>query len=158
MKSAVAGFSCLSVLCLSVLIVLLCWSQTVLGGSRGSTPNVRAIVLGRCWDFQRSKFGNDAKKWKKNCTAISEAFYRAFAFKSPCELTFADYKPYFDAVGMAENIDKVLMISSLPLSLLWLQNRDASSLAFPLPTPLIPQNMRIYTKKRIPSRRIWAII
>ncbi|KAJ7349526.1 hypothetical protein OS493_038792 [Desmophyllum pertusum] len=31
-----------------------------------------------------------------------DAFHGAFAYKNPCSLTFADFKPYFDEVGMQE--------------------------------------------------------
>ena len=75
------------------------------------TRHLREIVLGRCWDYQIKKFDNTLQKWK-NCTRIWEALYRAFAYKNPCNLTFEDYKPYFEAVDMKENINKVLELLS----------------------------------------------
>ena len=65
-------------------------------GSKGSTPHLKDIVLGRCWDFQQKKHEVSGK----NCTKIWEIFHTAFAYKNPCNTSFGDYKPYFDEVGM----------------------------------------------------------
>lgn len=79
-------------LCLIVAFVSvsLCYSQ-------GSTKHLKDIVLGRCWDFQRQK-AHDVST--KNCSKIWETFYTAFAYKDPCNTTFADYASYFDEIGM----------------------------------------------------------
>ena len=74
--------------------------------NKGSTPHIKEIVVGRCYDYQYKKFGLNATTWK-NCSKIWEALYGAFAYKNPCNLTFADYKPYFDEVGMADIYNKV---------------------------------------------------
>ncbi|KAJ7328113.1 hypothetical protein OS493_025513 [Desmophyllum pertusum] len=77
---------------------------------KGSTPHIKEIVVGRCYDYQYKKFGLNATTWK-NCSKIWEALYGAFAYKNPCNLTFADYKPYFDEVGMADIYNKSLFWS-----------------------------------------------
>ena len=68
-----------------------------LAHSQGSTKHLKDIVLGRCWDFQRQKVREEATK---NCSKIWETFYKAFAYKDPCNTTFKDYWPYFDEIGM----------------------------------------------------------
>ena len=65
-------------------------------GKNGPTPHLKDIVLGRCWDFRQKV--NEVKP--KNCSTIWGKFHQAFAYKDPCNLTSADYKPYFDEVGM----------------------------------------------------------
>lgn len=79
---------------LCLIVTFSCVSLTY---SQGSTKHLKEIVLGRCWDFQRQKVHEGSEK---NCSKIWETFYKAFANKDPCNSTFADYKPYFDEVGM----------------------------------------------------------
>ena len=64
--------------------------------SQGSTPHLKDIFVGRCWEFQQKK----REVSGKNCTKIWEIFHTAFAYKNPCNTSFQDYKPYFDEVGM----------------------------------------------------------
>ena len=73
---------------------------------KGTTPQIKEIVVGRCYDYQYKKFGSNSTTWK-NCSKIWDSFHGAFAYKNPCKLTFDDYKPYFDEVGMAEIYNKV---------------------------------------------------
>lgn len=73
---------------------------------KGSTPRIKEIVVGRCYDYQFKKFGLNTTTWK-NCSKIWDALHGGFAYKNPCNLTFADYKSYFDEVGMAEIYNKV---------------------------------------------------
>lgn len=63
---------------------------------KGSTTHLREIVIGRCWDYQRLK----SHEVTKNCSKIWGIFSKAFAYKDPCSVSLADYKPYFDEVGM----------------------------------------------------------
>lgn len=70
--------------------------------SDGSTPHLKDIVMGRCWEYEMRKQSN-----VRNCTAIWKAFYDSFAFKDPCTLKFADYGPFFDAVKGQDIVDKV---------------------------------------------------
>lgn len=76
----------------------------------GSTPNLKDIFIGRCWDFQYKKFASSrplALHLWKNCTNIWSIFHKCFAFKDPCKLTFSDYEPYFAAFGESKVINKV---------------------------------------------------
>ena len=67
----------------------------------GSTPKIKEIVLGRCYEYQLNTIGPEADNWK-DCNEIWEAFHQAFAYKNPCTLAFDDYQPFFDATGMQE--------------------------------------------------------
>lgn len=78
--------------------------------NEGTTPKIKEIVIGRCYDYQLKKIGPNSTTWK-NCTKIWDTFHRAFAYKNPCNLTFDDYKPYFDEVGMPKIYDKSLFWS-----------------------------------------------
>lgn len=73
---------------------------------KGTTPRIKEIVIGRCYDYQYKKIGSNSTTWK-NCSKIWDTFHGAFAYKNPCNLTFDDYKPYFDEVRMAEIYNKV---------------------------------------------------
>jgi len=79
------------------LCVIVGFASVTLAYSYGSTKHLKDIVLGRCWDFQRQKVQEEARK---NCSKIWDTFYTAFAYKDPCNTTFEDYKPYFDEIGM----------------------------------------------------------
>ena len=68
---------------------------------QGSTPKIKEIVLGRCYEYQLNTIGPEADNWK-DCNEIWEAFHQAFAYKNPCTLAFDDYQPFFDATGMQE--------------------------------------------------------
>ena len=74
---------------------------------QGSTPQIKEIVLGRCYDFQNKKLGSDESTWK-DCNKIWEALHEGFAYKNPCKLTQDDYKPFFRETGMEEMHDKVM--------------------------------------------------
>ena len=74
---------------------------------KGTTPRIKEIVVGRCYDYQHKKIGLNSSTWK-NCSKIWDTFQGAFAYKDPCKLTFGDYKPYFQEVGMAEIYNKVI--------------------------------------------------
>ena len=73
----------------------------------GSTPRIKEIVLGRCYDFQKKRIGPDTSKWK-DCNKIWEAFHKGFAYKDPCKLTQNDYKDFFAATEIQEIHDKVM--------------------------------------------------
>jgi len=94
---------------LASLFILLSITMHPSVQDKGSTPQIKEIVIGRCYDYQYKKFGSNSTSWK-NCSKIWDAFHGAFAYKNPCNLTFDDYKLYFDEVGMAENYNKVRSI------------------------------------------------
>ena len=68
---------------------------------QGSTPKIKEIVLGRCYEYQLKTIGPKADKWQ-NCNEIWDAFHKAFAHKKPCEPKSSDYKPFFEATGKQE--------------------------------------------------------
>ena len=68
---------------------------------QGSTPKIKEIVLGRCYEYQLKTIGPDANGWK-DCGKIWEAFHKAFAHKNPCDPKSRDYEPFFDTTGMQE--------------------------------------------------------
>ena len=69
--------------------------------AQGSTPKIKEIVLGRCYEYQLKTIGPQAIYWK-DCNEIWKAFHQAFAYKNPCNLVFDDYQPFFDATGMKQ--------------------------------------------------------
>lgn len=108
----------MSVLSLAGLLLLLSLVELSIQ-DKGSTPRIKEIVIGRCYDYQYKKFGSNATTWK-NCSKIWDALHRGFAYKNPCNLTFVDYKPYFDEVEMAEIYNKVRIDFAYPfLVKLW---------------------------------------
>ena len=68
----------------------------------GSTPKIKTIVLGRCYEYQLKTIGSKEDQWK-DCNMIWTAFHQAFAYKDPCKLLPEVYQPFFDATGMQEH-------------------------------------------------------
>ena len=68
---------------------------------QGSTPKIKEIVLGRCYEYQLNTIGPKADNWK-DCNKIWKAFHKAFAHKNPCEPKSSDYEPFFGATEMQE--------------------------------------------------------
>ena len=100
-----SAFAKMSVVYLAVLVLLLITADPSVQ-DKGSTPRIKEIVVGRCYDYQYKKFNTTT--WK-NCSKIWDAFHGGFAYKNPCNLKFADFKPYFHEVGMSEIRHKVRM-------------------------------------------------
>ena len=71
----------------------------------GTTPHLKEIVLGRCWNYQLKNVSSKGEPL--NCTSMWKAFHDAFAFKNACNLTFADYEPFFDGVVGKYIVNKV---------------------------------------------------
>lgn len=90
----------------TLLLLLLLDAVNLSDQGQGSTPQIKEIVIGRCYDHQYKKYGSDVSKWK-DCETIWKALHSGFAYKNPCKLTSADYKPFFDEAGMPEIHDKV---------------------------------------------------
>ncbi|XP_063813070.1 ADP-ribosyl cyclase/cyclic ADP-ribose hydrolase 2 [Pseudophryne corroboree] len=57
----------------------------------GTTPNLEAIVIGRCNDYIETV---NPSVGKKNCSAIWIAFKSAFVSKDPCSVLPSDYELY----------------------------------------------------------------
>ncbi|XP_067868300.1 ADP-ribosyl cyclase/cyclic ADP-ribose hydrolase 2-like [Heterodontus francisci] len=63
---------------------------------KGSTANLKEIMIGRCFNYIRvinPSAGN------KDCSKLWEAFLCAFSKKDPCLITKDDYKPFLDLAG-----------------------------------------------------------
>ena len=63
-----------------------------------SSPHLRDVVVGRCWEYQMLQFSPG----KKDCWSLWDLFYKAFSCKDPCNITSSDYTPFFDEAGMRE--------------------------------------------------------
>ena len=72
---------------------------------QGSTPNIKEIVLGRCYQYQLNTVDPKADQWK-DCNVIWNKFHEGFAYKDPCNLPFKDYLPFFKATGI-QKLSKV---------------------------------------------------
>ena len=63
---------------------------------QGTTPHLKDIFLGRCWDFIANKGKYLQNPSEVDCQELWEAFHKSFAFKGPCEVTSDDYAPFFN--------------------------------------------------------------
>jgi len=66
----------------------------------GSTPNLKDIFLGRCYQYQQidEKNFDPALQVTYNCRKLWREFRASFAYKDPCKLSQKDYEAYFKLV------------------------------------------------------------
>lgn len=62
----------------------------------GTTPHLKQIFIGRCWDFVTTKRKNLQDPDKLDCQEMWKVFSKSFAFKGPCDVTYDDYTPFFN--------------------------------------------------------------
>ena len=62
----------------------------------GTTPHLKHIFIGRCWDFVSNKRKNLQDPDKLDCQEMWKVFSKSFAFKGPCDVTYDDYTPFFN--------------------------------------------------------------
>ncbi|XP_060681360.1 uncharacterized protein LOC132815982 [Hemiscyllium ocellatum] len=70
-------------------------TETVWTG-KGSTENLKEIMIGRCFNYLGTV---NVDAGKKDCPNLWEAFLSAFSGKDPCKITTEDYKPFLDLAG-----------------------------------------------------------
>ena len=90
-----------------VLLLLVVVMQTV--HSQGTTPHIKNVFLGRCYQYQILSEQNklDILKTDVNCTQLWNAFHAAFAFKDSCNVTEDDYKEFFSLLYLPKRIPNV---------------------------------------------------
>ncbi|XP_059844897.1 ADP-ribosyl cyclase/cyclic ADP-ribose hydrolase 1-like [Hypanus sabinus] len=58
---------------------------------KGSTRNLKEIMMGRCFDYLQSV---NPSAGEKDCPKIWESFLNAFSGKDPCNIKMEDYEPF----------------------------------------------------------------
>ncbi|XP_068925569.1 ADP-ribosyl cyclase/cyclic ADP-ribose hydrolase 1 isoform X2 [Petaurus breviceps papuanus] len=74
---------------------------------RGSTPNLKEIMLGRCFTYIRMV----NPELGKDCLKIWETFKNAFICKNPCNITEKDYQPVMELAAYPIPCNKTLLWS-----------------------------------------------
>ena len=112
---------------LVLLILHICHHiSTVTAGiweTNGTTPNIKEIIIGRCWQYQAIVKLNrlDSLTMDVNCTEVWEAFHNVVKFKDSCTLTKEDYMPVFDLMQRKKKLkDKVSGVFYSPLDQIFL--------------------------------------
>ena len=75
--------------------------------TKGTTKHIREIFLGRCWDFVQNKNANLLQPENINCDRLWASFFKAFAYKNPCQAKRDDYQDFFNQIQEKQLIDKV---------------------------------------------------
>lgn len=78
---------------------------------QGTTPHLKEIFIGRCWDFVANRGKYLQNPSKVDCQELWRAFFRSFAFRGPCEATSDDYAHFFDMYEEKPLTDRVLFWS-----------------------------------------------
>ncbi|XP_020848617.1 ADP-ribosyl cyclase/cyclic ADP-ribose hydrolase 1 [Phascolarctos cinereus] len=74
---------------------------------RGSTDNLKEIMLGRCFTYIRTV----NPELRKDCLKIWETFKNAFISKNPCNITEQDYQPLMELAAQPILCNKTLLWS-----------------------------------------------
>ncbi|XP_071085560.1 ADP-ribosyl cyclase/cyclic ADP-ribose hydrolase-like [Haliotis cracherodii] len=68
---------------------------------KGTTPDIRELVLGRCVDYQTNinpgPFCVNGVSNHRNCTALADKFTSAFAFQPGCNVSYSRYDDFLKA-------------------------------------------------------------
>jgi len=78
---------------------------------QGTSPHLKDIFIGRCWDFIDNKGKYLQNPGKLDCQKLWKAFLKSFAFKDPCDVTLDDYTHFFNMYEEKPLKDKVLFWS-----------------------------------------------
>ncbi|KAK3748636.1 hypothetical protein QZH41_004511 [Actinostola sp. cb2023] len=76
---------------------------------KGTTPHIREIFLGRCWDFVQNKANYLVDSKNINCDVLWNSFVKAFANKDPCEVKREDYGEFFSLFDEEPVVDKLAL-------------------------------------------------
>ncbi|XP_057314167.1 ADP-ribosyl cyclase/cyclic ADP-ribose hydrolase-like isoform X2 [Hydractinia symbiolongicarpus] len=95
-----------------LLSLCLACHSLVLANS-GTTPHLKDVFIGRCWQYQFLESQNkiDILKTNLNCTMLWMKFYNAFAFKDPCDVTVKSYETLFSMFDTSKKIPNSLFWS-----------------------------------------------
>jgi len=74
---------------------------------QGTSPHLKDIFIGRCWDFIDNKGKYLQNPGKLDCQKLWKAFLKSFAFKDPCDVTLDDYTHFFNMYEEKPLKDKV---------------------------------------------------
>jgi len=92
------------VLAAIVFIVTLLSTPTSLVYGAGTSPYLKDMFIGRCWQYETLQANNHVLTEKVNCRDLWTAFYKSFAFKDPCDMDKDSYENFFN---MFKNKNKI---------------------------------------------------
>ena len=73
-----------------------------------TTPNLKALFFGRCYEYQFQK-RNKLIKW--DCEKIWKAFVKAFVYKEACNVHSEDYRPMLEMLDEQIPVNKVCYLA-----------------------------------------------
>uniref|UniRef100_A0A0B6YAT0 Uncharacterized protein n=1 Tax=Arion vulgaris TaxID=1028688 RepID=A0A0B6YAT0_9EUPU len=83
------------------------------GSHKGTTEHIEAVFEGRCWDYDVTKYNNLLPRVEADCDNLWQEFSKAFSFKSPCDVTQAQYEEFLDSTKQTLPLDKVMFWSGV---------------------------------------------
>lgn len=91
-------------------LCLVCHSLVL--ANSGTTPHLKDVFIGRCWQYQFLESQNkiDVLKTNLNCTMLWLEFHNAFAFKDPCDVTVKSYETLFSMFDTSKKIPNVSIV------------------------------------------------
>ncbi|XP_067670567.1 ADP-ribosyl cyclase/cyclic ADP-ribose hydrolase-like [Haliotis asinina] len=72
--------------------------------TKGTTPEIRELVLGRCIDYQTNinpgAFCVNGVSTRRNCSALADLFISAFSFQPACNVSYSRYDDFIQAANI----------------------------------------------------------
>lgn len=93
--------------------------QTILGSLpkryKGTTPDLREIIIGRCWDYQRltieNPYENEDLRVDVDCDEVWKVLNETLAYKDPCKITTKSYDKFFNLIDNGKDLkDQVCFV------------------------------------------------
>nr|Q27312.1 RecName: Full=ADP-ribosyl cyclase/cyclic ADP-ribose hydrolase; AltName: Full=2'-phospho-ADP-ribosyl cyclase; AltName: Full=2'-phospho-ADP-ribosyl cyclase/2'-phospho-cyclic-ADP-ribose transferase; AltName: Full=2'-phospho-cyclic-ADP-ribose transferase; AltName: Full=ADP-ribosyl cyclase; Short=ADPRC; Short=ADRC; AltName: Full=NAD glycohydrolase; AltName: Full=NAD(+) nucleosidase; Short=NADase; Flags: Precursor [Aplysia kurodai]BAA06284.1 ADP-ribosyl cyclase precursor [Aplysia kurodai]BAA07537.1 len=103
--SPVAIVACV---CLAVTLTRISPSEAIF-----PTPELQNVFLGRCKDYEITRYLTILPRVKSDCRALWTNFFKAFSFKAPCNLDLGSYKDFFQRAQQTLPKNKVMFWSGV---------------------------------------------
>ncbi|KAH9505551.1 hypothetical protein Btru_055856 [Bulinus truncatus] len=77
----------------------------------GTTPDVEEVIIGRCNDYDKTRYTDLLPRVPTPCHEIWTKFSSAFAYKGPCNVPASSYLPFFEAAKQVLPENKIMFWS-----------------------------------------------
>ncbi|KAK0064644.1 ADP-ribosyl cyclase/cyclic ADP-ribose hydrolase [Biomphalaria pfeifferi] len=80
---------------------------------QGTTPNIKEVFIGRCWDYQEIRYNTILPIEQKNCSHLWDLFFKAFSYHAPCDVRQVNYDQYLQEAKQSLPANKALFWSGI---------------------------------------------
>ncbi|KAH9507881.1 hypothetical protein Btru_053117 [Bulinus truncatus] len=100
-------------LVLVLLAAIYSSARTSADPHQGTTPNIKDVFIGRCWDYDETRYNGILPRVPTDCETLWNLFFEAFSFKAPCDVKEALYEPFLQAAKQILPTNKTMFWSGV---------------------------------------------